>query len=646
MERMIELVALLNKYAKEYYDLDSPTVSAAEYDKLYDELLDLESKLGVVLPDSPTKRVGGNLQKGFASFKHRERLYSLDKTKIKEGLEEWLERIRKEGGDDVLITLEYKFDGLTLNLSYDNGVLIRATTRGDGVEGEIVTNQALTVDGVLGSIPFKGKIDILGECYMKLSALKEYNETAAVPLKNARNAAAGGLRNIDPKETAKRKLSFTAYNIGFHEGIDFTSQQEMHSFLLEQGFDSNIFFKVIDANSDLNSILDEVELERPNLNFLIDGMVLKVDSVALRHELGYTEKFPKWAIAYKFKAEEVVTTLNNVVWQVSRTGKINPIAEVDPVDIGGVTVKRATLSNISEILRKDLKIGSKVFIRRSGDVIPEILGIAEHTNNSTMVSIPTHCPMCNSPIEQKGVFLYCTSKNCLKRSIEVISHYASKDAMDIDGLSTKTVEQLYDELDVKKPSDLYDLTKESLLNLDGFKEKKAENLYNSIQESKKNTLPRFLMAIGIQNIGKKTAEQLARAFKNLDNLKKATVDDLVALDDFGLIMANSVVEFFADKENSEEVDKLISKGIEFTEDEVAEGVFTGYNVVITGTRQNYKRQEAQQIVRSLGGTVSDTVSKAVNLVVYGENAGSKLDKAKKNGIEIIDEDEFIRRIKK
>lgn len=374
-------------------------------------------------------------------------------------------------------------------------------------------------------------------------------------------------------------------------------------------------------------------------------MVLKVDSVPLRHEIGFTEKFPKWAIAYKFKAEEVVTTLNNVVWQVSRTGKINPIAEVEPVDIGGVTVKRATLSNISEILRKDLKIGSKVFIRRSGDVIPEILGVAEHTNNSTMVSVPTHCPMCNSPIEQKGVFLFCTSKNCLKRSIEAISHYASKDAMDIDGLSTKTVEQLYDELDVKKPSDLYDLTVDKLLTLDGFKEKKAENLYNSIQKSKNTTLSRFLMAIGIQNIGKKTAEQLASTFKTLDNLKKATVDDLVALDDFGLIMANSVFEFFADYENSEEVDKLISKGIEFTEEEVKVGVFSGYNVVITGTLKNYKRQEAQQLVKELGGTVSDTVSKAVNLVVYGESAGSKLDKAKKNNIEIIDEEEFIRRIK-
>lgn len=645
MDRMIELVNLLNKYAKEYYELDAPTVSDQEYDKLYDELLSLEKELGVVLPDSPTKRVGGAVNKGFANYKHKERLYSLDKTKTKEGVLEWLDRMRKEGGDDMLFTLEYKFDGLTLNLSYENGVLIRATTRGDGVEGEIVTEQALTVEGVLKTIPFTGKIDVLGECYMKLSALEEYNKTAQIPLKNARNAAAGGLRNLDPDETAKRKLSFTAYNIGYHDGITFKTQTEMHEFLLNCGFDSNIYFEVLDKSSDISALLDKAEENRPKLNFLIDGMVLKVDSVALRHEIGFTEKFPKWAIAYKFKAEEAVTTLENVIWQVSRTGKINPIACVTPVDIGGVTVKRATLSNISEIRRKDLMIGSKVFIRRSNDVIPEILGIAEHTDNSHMVPIPTVCPVCGSPVKQSGVFLYCTGKNCMQQIIESISHYASKDAMDIDGLSNKTVEQLIDDLGIKHPSDLYDLTIQKLLTLDGFKQKKAENLYNSIQKSKKTTLPRFLMGIGIANIGKKTASQMADSFKTLDNIRVATVDGLVALDDFGLIMANSVVDFFANSDNLKEIDKLIEKGIEFEKETVVEnGVFSGKVVVITGTLQNYKRQEAQEKVKSLGGQVSDTVTKSVNLVVFGESAGSKLDKAKKLGIELIDEQDFIKMI--
>lgn len=644
MERMIELVELLNKYAREYYELDAPTVSDEEYDRLYDELLALEKQLGVVLPDSPTKRVGGNTSKGFESYKHKERLYSLDKTKTKEGVIEWIDKIRAECGDNTMLTLEYKFDGLTLNLSYEHGRLIRATTRGDGVEGEIVTEQALTVEGVLPTIPFKGSIDILGECYMKLSSLKEYNENALVPLKNARNAAAGGLRNLDANETKKRKLSFTAYNIGYHDGIDFEYQHQMHEFLIECGFDSNIYFKEISSETDIAKLLDEAEEVRPSLNFLIDGMVLKVDSVHHRNELGFTEKFPKWALAYKFKAEEAVTVLNNVIWQVSRTGKINPVAEVEPVDIGGVTVKRATLSNISEIMRKDLRIGSKVFIRRSGDVIPEILGVAEHTNNSTMVAIPENCPVCGAPIEQKGFFLYCTGANCLKQRVEAISHYASKDALDIDGLSTKTVEQLCTELQVEHPSDLYRLTVDTLLTLDGFKDKKAENLYKSIQESKHTTLARFLMGIGIANIGKKTASQLADTYKTLDALRSTSIDALVELDDFGLIMASSVVDFFADENNAHEIDKLISLGIEFEQERITEGVFSGKTVVVTGTLSAYKRNEAQSIIKSLGGVVSDTVSKSVNLVVFGENAGSKLDKAKKANIELIDEEEFIRRI--
>lgn len=644
MERMIELVKLLNRYAREYYTLDAPSVSDSEYDVLYDELLELEKTLGIVLPDSPTRRVGDSLSKGFENFNHKQRLYSLDKTKTKSGVLDFISKIRKEGGEEVKFTLEYKFDGLTLNLNYENGVLVRAVTRGDGVKGEIVTDQALTVEGVLKEIPFKGSIEILGECYMKISSLEEYNKTAEIPLKNARNAAAGGLRNLDPNETAKRKLSFTAYNIGYYKGINFQSQQEMHEFLLNCGFDSDIYFKIVDKNSDIEKLLDDAEKQRPDLNFLIDGMVLKVDDLSLREELGFTEKFPKWAIAYKFKAEEAVTTLNSVVWQVSRTGKINPIAEVEPVDIGGVTVKRATLSNISEIERKGLKIGSKVFIRRSGDVIPEILGIASHTDESKEILPPKQCPVCGSEVEQRGVFLFCSSSDCLRRGIEAITHYASKDALDIEGLSTKTVEQLYGELNVRKPSDLYDLTLEQLLSLDGFKELKAKNLINSIKKSKHTTLPRFLMGIGIPNIGKKTAEQLVGVYKTLDAIRSATTESLLEINDFGLIMANSVVNFFSDEENSSEVDRILSKGIFFEVEEVIEGVFSGKIVCITGTLSSYKRQEAQSIVKSLGGAVSDTVSKSVNLVIAGESAGSKLDKAKKFGIEIIDEEEFLKRI--
>ena len=646
-ERMTELVELLNKYAKEYYELDAPTVSDADYDKLYDELLALEKESGKVLPDSPTKRVGGDVNAGFDTYVHRRRLYSLDKSKTKEGVREWMEKAIKEGGDGVEFSLEYKYDGLTLNLTYENGVLVRATTRGDGVKGEVVTEQAKKVKGVLHTIDFKGTIEVLGECIMTLSALKEYNEDAKIPLKNARNAAAGGIRNLDPEETGKRRLDFKAYNVGYYKGISFASQKEMHEFLLSCGFDSADYFKIVTFKDDWQGLLDEAEEKRSSLDYLIDGMVFKVNQTAIREEIGFTEKFPKWAIAYKFKAEEVVTKMSGVVWQVSRTGKLNPIAELDPVDIGGVTVKRATLNNYSEIQRKDLRIGSNVFVRRSNDVIPEILGIASHTEESKEVLLPKVCPVCGAPTEMRGAYLYCTNgANCESGLISALVHFASRDAMDIEGLSDKTCEQLYDKLEVDKPSDLYDLKEEDLLTLDKWGAQKAKNLLASIEKSKRTTLDRFLMGIGIANIGKKAASVLADTFGTLERIREATLMDLLAIDDFGEITAMGVVDYFTDEKNVEELEKLLSKGITFESKVKNEnGVFFGKKVVITGKLESMKRPEAQEKIKELGGTVADSISKAVNLVVVGEDAGSKYDKAVALGIEIIDEAAFLEMIK-
>ena len=646
IDRMTELVELLNRYAREYYELDSPTVSDADYDILYDELLSLEKETGIVLDDSPTKRVGGNLNVGFESYVHRQRLYSLDKSKTKEGVEEWMERARKEGGDGVEFSLEYKYDGLTLNLTYEGGKLVRATTRGDGVKGEVVTEQARKVRGVLPTIPFDGTIEILGECIMKLSVLKEYNESAKIPLKNARNAAAGGLRNLDPNETEKRKLNFIAYNIGYYEGISFSSQKEMRDFLTSCGFEKD-YFTLISSEDDWRKLLDEAEEERSKLDFLIDGMVFKVNALSVREEIGFTEKFPKWAIAYKFKAEEVVTKLNDVVWQVSRTGKLNPIAELEAVDIGGVTVKRATLNNYQEILRKDLKINSNVFVRRSNDVIPEVLGVASHSEDSKEVPLPEVCPICGAKTETRGAYLYCSNGGkCKSGVIGSLVHYACRDAMDIEGLSDKTCELLYDKLEVDSPSDLYDLTMDDLLTLDKWKEQKANNLLLSIEKSKNTTLDRFLMSLGIPNIGKKAATQLADAFGDLKKIEQATLLDLIAIDDFGEITAQSVSEFFQDESNLMEIEKLLSKGIVFEEKKLNQnGVFFGKKVVITGKLSAMKRAEAQAKIKELGGVVSDTVAKGVNLVVVGEDAGSKYDKAVSLGIEIIDEAAFLALIK-
>ena len=643
MDRMIELVALLNRYAKEYYEEDNPTVSDAEYDALYDELLELEKQY-FVLPDSPTRRVGGAVQKGFATYTHRERLYSLDKSKTKEGIAEWIDKVVEEHGDWATLTLEYKYDGLTLNLSYENGHFVRAVTRGDGVTGEDVTQQAMTIEDIPRTIPFEGSVDIQGECIMRLSVLKAYNETADVPLKNARNAAAGGIRNTDVKEAAKRHLSFMAYNVGYVRGATFATQSERHAFLERNGFCHNQYFKRVEKGDDWQKWLDDVEKERPDLDYLIDGMVFKVDDLALREELGVTAKFPRWAIAYKFHAEEVTSTVLDVVWQVSRTGKLNPLAVLDTVDIGGVSVSRATLSNISEIKRKDIRIGSDVFVRRSGDVIPEILGIARHNNDSREVFAPSVCPACGAPTEQRGVFVYCTNpEHCAPRVIATIEHFASKDAMDIDGLSVKTIEQMYNDLQLRRADELYDLTLDKLLSLDGFKEKKAGNLLSSIEKSKKTTLPRFLTALAIPNIGKRTAEQMADVFGSIEAIQNATALELIALDDFGAIMADSVVAYFADEGNRDFVASLLAKGVHVEiEEKPTDGVFAGETVVLTGALTTYKRSHAAALIKERGGMVADSVSAKVTLVVAGADAGSKLAKAEKLGIRVIDEAAFLK----
>ncbi len=642
MDRMLELVELLNTYAKEYYEYDNPTVSDAEYDALYDELVNLESDTGIVLPDSPTKKVGGASSRRFKAYTHRERLYSLDKSKTKEGVHDWIAKLNRTTGGFVSLTLEYKYDGLTINLTYSEGRLITAATRGDGIAGEVVTEQIKTIKSIPHTIPFKGYVEILGECIMRLSVLSSYNENAVEQLKNARNAAAGGVRNLNPEETAKRNLDFFAYGVGYYENIAFRNQEEIRGFLVNNGFTAETYFEVISKEEEIDGYLDRAEEARPHLDYLIDGMVLKVNDLPLRDILGYTEKFPRWALAYKFKAEEVVSRVLDVIWQVSRTGKINPLAVLEPVDIGGALVKRATLSNYSEIIRKDIKIGSDVFVRRSGDVIPEILGVARHNPQSRPVEKPQKCPSCGSDVVEKGVFLYCSEPDrCAPRIISQIEHFAAKDALDIEGLSTKTIEQLYNDLNVNSVDLLYDLTRKELLTLEGFKDKKADNLINAIKRSKKTTLQRFILGIGIPNVGKKAAKQLEIHFKTLNRIRAATAQEILAINDFGEISANAITEYFANEGNVRLIDSLLSKGFEFESKPLSEGVFSGKVVVLTGSLERYKRSAAAKEIEERGGEVADSISSRVNLVVAGSDAGSKLDKARKLNIEVIDEAAFI-----
>lgn len=639
LSRMKELIGTLNEWARLYYEEDAPVVSDAEYDKLYDELRTLEAEEGYSLKNSPTHRVGGAPKGKFEQSTHLLRLYSLDKCQSKEEFAEWCNRLVKTVGYFPKLTCEYKFDGLTLNILYNNGELIQAATRGNGTVGEIVTDQVNTIRHLPKIIAYKGKIEIQGEGILRLSALERYNETADEPLKNARNGAAGAIRNLNPEVTAKRDLSFFAYNIGYSDK-HFASQEEMRSFVKEQGFETEGDFSIVNSQKDAMKYADMVGEKRETLDYLIDGVVFKVDDVSLRDEIGFTEKFPKWAVAYKFKADEMTTTLNDVVWQVSRSAKLNPIAVLEPVDIGGVTVSRATLNNYGDILKKKVKIGDKVFVRRSNDVIPEIMGVAIESADAKPIEKPEVCPVCHAPVKEVGAFLYCTGDNCAPQIVSKLDHFASKDAMDIDGFSEKTAEQLYNETHLEDAVDLLNLTATDLFGLDGFGDKKIANLLNAIQKAKKTTLDRFIFALGIDGIGKKTAKDLVKRFRTLENLENATFEELCSVDGIGDILANNVFQYFRDSNNVDFVNRLLASGVEIEEKEEKQGVFSGMKIVLTGSLPTFKRGEATKLIEDNGGEVAASVSKTVNMVLAGEDAGSKLEKAQKLGIKIIDENEF------
>lgn len=644
MERMRELIDKLNEYAYRYYTLDEPIVSDKEYDILYDELETLESQTGIRESDSPTNRVGSELSKGFDQYAHKEKLYSLSKSQSMQELEAWYNKNAVHNGSPIKCSVEYKFDGLTMSLSYNNGELIRATTRGNGSVGEIVTNQAKTIRTIPLTIGYKGEIDIQGECIMRLSELNKFNATHETPLKNARNAASGALRNLNPIVTRERHLDFMAYNIGYSPEKAFVSQQDIVEFLSNNKFRTRDYFKIVNSFTELKDCVDEIGKNRSKLDFLIDGAVIKIDNINIRQELGATVKAPRWAIAFKYEAEEISTIVKDVLWQVSRTGKVNPLAVLESVELAGATISRATLNNLEDIKRKDIKINSRVFIRRSNDVIPEILGVAEHYDNSVDIIPPEYCPSCNTRLIRDGAFVYCPNKtSCGAINISKMEHFVSKDAMDIEGLSERTIEQLFGLGYLKNIDDIYGLSESVLLTAEGFKDKKANNIISAIERSKTVILPKFIYALGISNIGKKSAIQLAERYKTLENLLNCTYDELILLEDFGDIMANDVNKFFHTPNNIELIERLIKKGVSVTPMQEYSGVFEGYNVCFTGAMMT-ARSKAKDMVIANGGSVSESVSKNVNLVVAGEDAGSKLAKAEKLGIKIIEEKAFIEMI--
>ncbi|MBO3362866.1 NAD-dependent DNA ligase LigA [Clostridium perfringens] len=650
-----ELVEELNKYAYEYYVLGNSSVTDKDYDKKYYELVDLEKETGYKLPYSPTQRVGDVILPEFKKYTHKARLWSLDKAQTLEEIREWHNRNVKfleeynRTSDEELPPLKYiltkKFDGLTINLSYDeNGVLVTGATRGTGAIGEDVTAQVKTIKSIPLKIDCHDFLEIHGEAIMTTEAFEKYNSEAETPLKNLRNGAAGALRNLNVAETAKRNLSAFFYDVGYKEGAPFKTYMEMLNFIKTKGFPMDDYIRKCKTLDEIQKEIDYIRDIRFDLNYDIDGLVIAIDDIRTRELLGYTVKFPKWAIAYKFEAQEATTKLLDVEWNVGRSGRVSPTAILDPVELAGVTVKRATLNNMDDIARKGVRLGAEVFVRRSNDVIPEIMGVVPESLEGTKeIEEPKVCPACGAHLVHEGVHIYCENTlGCKPQMVKTIVHFAGREAMNIAGFSEKTAEQLFEKLDIRDISDLYKLEYEKLLDLDKFGPKKAQNLLDAIEKSKDCTLEAFLYSLGIPNVGVKTAKDLVKRFESLENLEKATFEELVSVQDVGDIVARSIIEFFKEERTLKVINELLSLGVNphYEKKEVLESPFMGKTVVVTGTLENYSRTSIKEKLESLGAKVSGSVSKKTDFVIAGEAAGSKYDKAKSLGVTILSEEEF------
>ena len=658
LQRMRELIDKLNEASRRYYDQNESDISDDEWDAMYAELRNLEEKTGERMADSPTRRVGGTVMEGFEQHRHIARLWSMDKAQSEEEILAWAQRCEKQtaeagGLPKNSYCVEYKLDGLTVNLTYDGGRLVQAATRGNGEIGEAILPQAMTIRTIPLTIPFTGRMEVQGEGIMRLSELKKYNETAAEPLKNARNAAAGALRNLDPQVTASRHLDAFFYQIGYIEGKSFETQQDMLDFMKENGLNISPFVRPVQTIEEALEAVHEIERERETLDFLIDGATIKITDMRTREVLGTTDKFPRWSIAFKFPAQETVTKLLKITWEVGRTGKLTPLAHLSPVDICGVTVKRATLNNYDDIRRKRVRIGSEVWVRRSNDVIPEIMGVVwdgEGEAPETNIQPPTVCPACGGELvrlRQDGVHLFCLNRtSCRPQAIARMAHFASRQGMDIETFSTRTAGLFYDELGVRSAADLYHLDRGKLVALKGFGEKKADRLFAELEKSKDCELDAFLFAIGIPNIGKKTAYDLMAHFGTLEALMGATEQELVDIEDVGEIVASSITEFFSDEENRRFVGRLLEAGVhpQMHMQEDVGTLFEGLTFVLTGTLPTLSRAQAQELIRKNGGKATGSVSKKTSIVLAGESAGSKLDKARELGVHIIDEAQFLHMI--
>ena len=643
--RMNELVDLLNRYADEYYRLDKPSVSDAEYDRLYRELVELErANPDQVLPHSPTHRVGGKILDGFEKFTHLYPLYSLQDAFSQEELEAFDQRVRKEFPQATYIC-ELKIDGLSISLTYEAGRLLVGATRGDGSVGENITENLKRVKDIPLTLPEPLDITVRGECYMPKASFERVNlerqEKGEPEFANPRNAAAGTLRQLDTGVVAQRGLSTFLYQEA--SPTDAGSQSQVLAELDRLGFRTNHDFVLASTMAEVWEFIEKIAAKRNELPYEIDGIVIKVNDLAIQEELGFTVKAPRWAVAYKFPAEEKEAEILSVDWTVGRTGVVTPTANLTPVQLAGTTVSRATLHNVDYIAEKDIRIGDTVIVYKAGDIIPAVLRVVEgKRKQQEVMPIPTACPSCESPLMhyEDEVALRCINPHCPSQIMNRLEHFASRDAMNIAGLGTSIVEKLFKTDLVKDVADIYKLSVDDLLQLEGFKEKSAEKLYQAIQASKENSAEKLLFGLGIRHVGSKASKILLEKFGNLENLARANSEEIAQIDGLGQVIAKSLVTYFDSQGAQELLVELKEAGVNLTYlGQVAreDAALSGLTVVLTGKLERLKRSEAKAKLESLGANVAGSVSKKTNLVVAGSDAGSKLAKAQELGIEVKDE---------
>lgn len=644
-DRMLELVKLLNQYAHEYYTTDNPSVSDSEYDKLYHELLDLEKQYPeFIQPDSPTHRVGGKVLEGFEKYQHQYPLYSLQDAFSREELDVFDARIRKDF-PDVSYLCELKIDGLSISLMYEKGILVAGATRGDGSVGENITENLKRVKDIPLKLPSEVDMTVRGECYMPRSSFDAVNqlrqENGEPEFANPRNAAAGTLRQLDTAIVAKRNLATFLYQEASPTSA--TSQEAVLNQLSKNGFSVNERHILAHSMDEVWQFIGQIAQERDQLPYDIDGVVIKVNDLAVQEELGFTVKAPKWAIAYKFPAEEKEAQLLSVNWTVGRTGVVTPTANLTPVQLAGTTVSRATLHNVDYIAEKDIRKGDTVIVYKAGDIIPAVLQVVESKRQSEeKLEIPKNCPSCNSELIhfEDEVALRCINPRCPAQIKEGLIHFASRDAMNITGLGPAVVEKLFDQQLVNDVAGIYRLTVEDLLQLENFKEKSANKLYTAIQASKENSAEKLLFGLGIRHVGSKASQILLEHFHDLEQLAKAEKEEIAALDSLGMVIAESLSSYFAQEGTHILLSELKEAGLNFTylgEKVAADAALSGLTVVLTGKLERLNRSEAKAKLESLGAKVTSSVSKKTSLVVAGADAGSKLTKAQELGITIRDE---------